>query len=182
MAIMFTGIIKTIGKVKAFHRKASSGILFVEARLEDVEKGDSIAVNGICLTVEAYTDSVLRFFVGRDTIRDTTVNSLKSGSLVNLEPALRMGDKLGGHILSGHIRAIGKIISIRRDGKIRDFKIQAPPSFTSHLNYKDSVGVDGVSLTVQRLGKGFFEVMLIPETLSQTVLGQRRVGDKVNLE
>ena len=179
---MFTGIVKSIGRVKSFQRKGQSAILLITAQLSEVEKGDSIAVNGACLTVEDYSNGILRFFVGTQTMKDTTLSLLRPGMEVNLETALHFGDKVGGHIISGHIKAVGKLISIRRQSKTTFFKVQAPVDFVSGLEEKGSVAVDGVSLTIQRKGRNFFEVMLIPETLNGTILGKKRIGDKLNLE
>ncbi len=177
---MFTGIIQSTGRVTA--RGKSS--LVVAARLRGLRAGDSVAVNGTCLTVKPPLKTArLAFDVSDETWARTTLGALAPGDAVNLEPALKAGDPLGGHIVSGHVDARGKILELaaQPEGFAR-LRVSLPAPLRGLVALKGSIAVDGVSLTVSALGRGYFEAALVPHTLAMTNLGARRRGQWVNLE
>ncbi len=180
---MFTGIIKSGGKVKNI-RKSRGGIAVSvsSSALSGLKKGASIAVNGICFTVTTFSRSSFSFFAMPETIRKTTVGSWKKGQKVNLEKSLHFGEELGGHLVSGHIEGVGEIAIIIREGRARLWKIEAPRAIIALLRRKGSVAIDGVSLTVADVGKNWFSVALIPYTLAHTTLGEKKQDDSVNIE
>jgi riboflavin synthase len=181
---MFTGLIEDTGRVASFHRRGEAGVLVVETSLPTAELaiGDSVAVNGACLTVTARSDRTLTFDVSPESISRTSIGKLCSGSRVNLERALRIGDRLGGHIVSGHIDCGGQLI--RSENRSGNYQLQftLPPEHARYLVEKGSVTIDGISLTVNAVSHDGFSVNIIPHTYSSTTLGQLRVGDKVNIE
>ncbi|MGD2175076.1 MAG: riboflavin synthase [Candidatus Brocadiaceae bacterium] len=181
---MFTGIIQEVGSVAAVRRSGSSCVLSVESGgiARDATIGDSVSVEGVCLTVTAADQAALTFDVGAETLRRTTLGELRTGDRVNLEPALRVGDRLGGHFVSGHVDGVGTIQSKdRRPGEVC-LAVEAPTSLTEQMVMKGSVAVDGISLTIASLGPGRFEVSLIPHTLAATTLEGKGPGDRVNIE
>ncbi len=180
---MFAGIIKHISKVKALRRFGNGMELILDNPfpLENLEVGDSISVDGVCLTLEEFNQSKLRFFVSSQTLLDTTLGRLRVGKKVNVEESLRFGDKIGGHILSGHVNAIGRILFIRSVGRDYRMRVQVARG-NLELNVKGSIGLDGISLTIQDCGYRWFEVVIIPHTYSVTTLKYKRSGDLVNLE
>ncbi len=180
---MFGGIIKHISRVKVFHRIGNGAELVLENPfpLENLAVGDSIAVDGVCLTLEEFDKNRLRFFVSSQTLWDTTLGRLRVGKRVNVEESLRFGDKIGGHPLSGHINAIGRISIIRSIGRDYRMRIQLVKGEID-CKLKGSIGVDGISLTVQDCGRNWFDVVIIPYTYTTTNLRYKRVGDLVNLE
>ena len=147
-----------------------------------VKEGDSIAVNGCCLTIEKIRGKVLQFGVLKETWRLTNLQFAKVGARVNLERALRIGDRLGGHFVNGHIDGIGKILRWEKIGKDYVLEIAAPSEILRYIVFKGSVAVDGISLTVAAVRRGSFDIWIIPHTRSVTALSDRRVGDAVNLE
>jgi len=176
---MFTGIIQKVGKVEAM--RGSS--LRVSAALNP-RPGDSVAINGVCLTVTAdRRKNSLSFDVSQETLDRTNLGSLTPGAVVNIEPALRAGDPLGGHLVSGHVDATAKMLEKEAlpDGFVR-IRIELPSTFAGLVVLKGSIAVDGVSLTVTKVGRGFFETVIVPHTLAQTNLASRRPGERVNLE
>ena len=179
---MFTGIIESIGKV----RKYDGLKLKVETELDGIKAGDSIAVNGICLTVtEIFTNNAVfsvSFDCSPETLQHSGLPKLKPGDLVNLERALRIGDRLGGHFLSGHVEAVGRIIERRDTGNAVIFTISAREDLMKYVVLKGSVGVDGISLTVSDRQRESFSAAVIPHTLANTVLKDKKLGDEVNLE
>lgn len=175
---MFTGIVKDLGTVQS----KKNGQITVRTGLKDVREGDSVMVNGVCLTASAVHPGGLTMDIGYETARATSLGNLRTGSKVNLEDALTLTSKVGGHIVYGHITDVGKVISIRRAGNTLLIRIRAGRDFVSGLVEKGSVAVSGVSLTVNRKEKDFFEVGIIPETACRTTLGNVRVSDRVNLE
>lgn len=183
---MFTGIIETLGVVRAL-RSSSSGVrLAVEATgLKDAPKaGASIAINGVCQTVVAGSAfPILEFDVVPETLRRTTLGALKPGDKVNIEQALRPTDRLDGHYVQGHVDGTAVIVEIRRDGGewMTSFELK-DSSLADFVIPKGSIAIDGVSLTVAEVRGGGFSVAMIPTTLSMTTLGQREVGDDVNIE
>lgn len=181
---MFTGIIDNQAWVKGVKRSGGQLRLILKLkRLEkDLQIGESIAVDGVCLTLVSFHRAELEMDVIRETLQATTLGKLKPGDRVNIERSLRIGDRLGGHFVTGHVDARGRIEKISRHGKNRTYHFKAPSFLMKFLAPKGSVAVDGVSLTVQRVQGTAFEVGLIPATLRVTTLGLKQEGDEVNLE
>jgi riboflavin synthase len=181
---VFTGLVEEVGKVKELRKFSKGTRLKVGCRkvLEDAKVGDSVAVNGVCLTVVEVERESLSFDVSYETLRRSSLSLLKAGEAVNLERALKIGDRLGGHILQGHVDAITKITGIKREGEGYRFTFKIPKGFEHLLVEKGSVGVDGISLTVAELFKEEFSVAVIPHTYENTNLKFKRAGDLVNLE
>ena len=181
---MFTGIIEEVGTVKAVKCSGTSSFIEIQAKkvLEDVHLGDSIAVNGVCLTVTHSDGSVFRADVMNETLSRSSLGSLTSGSPVNLERAMAANGRFGGHIVSGHIDGTGTVTDIRNDGIAVWYTIAAPPELLHHIVEKGSIAIDGISLTVAKVTDTSFSVSIIPHTASQTILGTKKTGDIVNLE
>ena len=181
---MFTGIIEEVGTVKAVKRSGTSSFIEIQAKkvLEDVQLGDSIAVNGVCLTVTHSDGSVFRADVMNETLSRSSLGSLTSGSPVNLERAMAANGRFGGHIVSGHIDGTGTVSDIRNDGIAVWYTITAPPELLRYIVEKGSVAIDGISLTVAKVTETSFSVSIIPHTAAQTILGTKMTGDIVNLE
>ena len=177
---MFTGIVEEVGKVKSI----SNGVLQIEANkvLEDVHTGDSIAVNGICLTVTSFTAHSFQADVMPETIRRTSLNELKLGSPVNLERAMAVGSRFGGHIVSGHIDGTGRIVSLKEEKNALLMKIAADSSLLRYIVEKGSVALDGISLTVAAVTDRDFTVSLIPHTRQITNLSAKGEGSTINIE
>jgi riboflavin synthase len=185
---VFTGIVEELGEVAAVEDLADAARLSVRARTvgEDVSLGDSISVNGVCLTVTGWDDEGagrrLHFDVMAESLRRSSLGGLHAGDPVNLERAVTAATRLGGHMVQGHVDAVGTIASRDPAEHWDVVGISAPPEVTRYLVEKGSVTVDGVSLTVTEVGGDGFAVSLIPETLRRTTLGNRAVGEQVNLE
>lgn len=182
---MFTGIIEEIGTVTVVRRASRGASLTISASkiLEDVREGDSIAVNGTCLTVTSYTDHSFTVDAVPETLARTSLSLVRAGSPVNLERALPAGGRFGGHIVSGHIDGTGKILKMERDGNAVNVTISFDPGHMKYILEKGSVAVDGVSLTVTgRDGSGTFSVSIIPHTGGKTILLGKHPGDPVNIE
>ncbi|TCK05389.1 riboflavin synthase [Phorcysia thermohydrogeniphila] len=181
---MFTGLVEEVGRVLELRRSSSFGRLKVKCSkvLEDVKEGDSVAVNGVCLTVVEIGANHLLFDVSAETLRRTTVGSFKSGDPVNLERALRLSDRLGGHILQGHVDTTTKLMGVKREGNGFVFTFRLPPNFSHLVVEKGSVGIDGISLTVANLFSDSFTVAVIPHTYENTNLKYLRPGELVNVE
>jgi len=175
---MFTGIIQAVGKVVKYDGRR----LWVRTPFKKIQRGESIAVDGVCLTVAAHKGSVLQFDVGPETVRVTTAGNLRTNVPVNLERALRVGDRLGGHWVSGHVEETGRILRIKPEGPNRWFHIEVPKTVSPYVIRKGSLAVDGISLTVASVRRRQVVLMIIPHTLSQTTLGLKKSGDRVNLE
>ncbi len=179
---MFTGIIEDVGKTV----RCTSGILEVDTRLTDIRKGDSIAVNGVCLTATSVSqrsgNTILLFDFTPETSSRTNIGDLKKGSPVNLERSLRVGDRFSGHIMTGHIEGTGKTIRKTTEGNSWIFVFSVDPALGRYIVPKGSIGVDGISLTVVDATKDTFSVSIIPHTLSQTNLQARKRDDRVNIE
>lgn len=179
---MFTGIIEDVGKVV----RCGSGILELEASFSGIKNGDSIAANGVCLTVTSVSErsgrSHLRFDFTPETSSRTNIQELRKGSLLNLERALQVGDRFSGHIMSGHIEGTAKFVQKVRDGNSWIFVFSADQNLVKYIVPKGSVGVDGISLTVVDATENSFSVSIIPHTLSHTNLQTRKRGDGVNIE
>ncbi|GAB6157710.1 riboflavin synthase [Desulfotomaculum varum] len=150
--------------------------------LKDVKIGDSIAVNGVCLTVTTFGEGIFTADVMAETLARTNLKELRPGSKVNLERALRLGDRLGGHLVSGHVDGIGTVIGMARHDIATLVTVQAPPEVMKYIIKKGSVAIDGTSLTVVDFDRDKFQVSLIPHTAQVTVLGSKKIGDTVNLE
>jgi riboflavin synthase len=176
---MFTGLVQELGTVAA----VDEARLSVQAAVTgDLREGDSVAVNGVCLTVAALTDGTFTADVMPETLRRSSLGSLQEGSPVNLELPLRATDRLGGHFVQGHVDGIGTVGEAREEGTARVVRVEAEPDLLRYVVEKGSIAVDGVSLTVAALEEGAFTVSLIPETLQRTNLGGVSPGDRVNLE
>lgn len=181
---MFTGIIEEIGTIERIQHGRYSAVLTIKAGkvLEDTRIGDSIAVNGICLTVTNLHSSCFSADVMHETLNRSALAHMKNGSRVNLERAMPVNGRFGGHIVAGHVDGIGKVVNIRRDDTAVWFTIQAEPSVLRYIVEKGSVAIDGISLTVAQVLKDCFSVSTIPHTVARTVLSERTEGDSVNLE
>lgn len=181
---MFTGIIEEVGMVKSIKMGAKSAIITIQADkvMEDIHLGDSIAANGVCLTVTAFDKNSYSVDVMHETLRRTNLGSLKSGSRVNLERAMAADGRFGGHIVAGHIDDTGTIISMEKDDNAIWITVQTTPQVLKYIVEKGSITVDGISLTVARVSEKDFAVSVIPHTGSNTVLLEKKPGDTVNLE
>lgn len=181
---MFTGIVEELGKINKIHHGADSARLTIKGEkvLTDVKLGDSICVNGICLTVVMFNDRFFDVDVMAETLRKTNLEELKPGDRVNLERALQVGDRLGGHIVSGHIDGVGTITRQQREDIAVITEIKAPLEVMRYVVKKGSVAIDGISLTVAECTDEAFCVSLIPHTAKLTTLGYKKQGDRVNLE
>jgi riboflavin synthase len=180
---MFTGIVREIGTVDQIDTGEAGTRLRVRASLAaELVEGDSVSVGGACLTVAARSDGSFDADVMPQTLSLTTLGRLEPGARVNLEPSLRAGDPLGGHLVQGHVDATGTVRSVSEDGIARRVVVDVPRDVARYVVERGSVTVDGVSLTVVSITDTGFEVSLIPETLSRTTLGERDEGDPVNVE
>jgi riboflavin synthase len=180
---MFTGIVREIGNVEELRRNEQGARLCVRADLAaELAEGHSISVNGACLTVASASDGAFEAEVMNQTLSVTTLGRLEPGGQVNLEPPLRAGDPLGGHLVQGHVDGTGEVRGVWPDGFARRLRLAAPPGLDRFIVERGSVTIDGVSLTVADLADDGFEVSLIPETLERTTLGGLAEGDQVNLE
>ncbi len=182
---MFTGIIQSVGKITALEKRGGDARLRVatgKLDLSDVKLGDSIAVNGVCLTA---VEKDVRGFgadVSGETLARTTLGSLKSGDAVNLEKALTPTTRLGGHLVSGHVDGVGTVHERTQDARSVRFRIEVPAALAKYIAEKGSVCVDGVSLTVNAADGAFFELNIVPHTLAETTLGELAPGRRVNIE
>ncbi len=180
---MFTGIILTSGVIESFERlDAGARMRLRSGDGAALERGESLAVNGVCLTVLPQGDGSLLADLSDETLSRTTLGSLGAGARVNLERALALGDRLGGHLVQGHVDAVGALISVTTEGEFAVYRWSYPAEYAELLANKGSVAVDGVSLTVVDPDASSFGAALIPETLRRTNLGSARIGDAANLE
>ncbi len=181
---MFTGLVEEVGQIEALQITQNTALLAVHAPHvhQQAEIGDSIAINGCCLTVVKCEKDLLYFDAVPETMRCTNLGLLQAGSQVNLERPLQAGARLGGHFVQGHVDGVGTILKTYAEENAMVFEIEAPPALQRYLIAKGSVAVDGVSLTVARLLPNGFAVWIIPHTAEATTFGQRRPGDVVNLE
>jgi riboflavin synthase len=176
---MFTGLVQQLGTLTSLE----AGRLAVSAPLaRELAEGDSVAVNGVCLTATAVTPEGFTADVMEETLRRTALGAVRLGDPVNLELPLRAADRLGGHFVQGHVDGVGTVAAVHDEGFSRVVEIEAEPGLMRYVVEKGSIAVDGVSLTVASLGEGTFGVSLIPETLERTTLGRASPGDSVNLE
>ena len=178
---MFTGLVQDLGEITAADASGDGVRLAIASKLE-LSEGDSIAVNGVCLTATAVSDGHFAADVMNETLRRSSLAEVQAGSKVNLELPLRAADRLGGHFVQGHVDGVGDIWDVREDGFARVVTIGAPPEIMRYVIEKGSIAVDGVSLTISGLGEDWFQVSLIPETLERTILGEANIGTPVNLE
>jgi riboflavin synthase len=180
---MFTGLIADLGSVSSVERDSDGATLDISTRLAgELGEGDSIAVNGVCLTATAVAGDSFRAQAMEETLKRSSLGDLAAGSPVNLELALRADGRLGGHIVQGHVDATASIAGIREEGFARVLDVETDETLARYLVVKGSVAVNGVSLTVSEVRDEGFSVSLIPETLKRTTLGAAKVGDRVNIE
>lgn len=180
---MFTGIIEEVGKIKNIQGGTNYKLTIGASKiLEDIHLGDSIAVNGICLTAIKWDNGSFTVDVMRETLERTSLHKLRAGSFVNLERALAANGRFGGHIVSGHIDGTGEIINIRRDANAVWYKIKTSEKIMEFIIEKGSIAIDGISLTVAKVDRSAFYVSVIPHTLENTILLRNKTGDIVNLE
>ncbi len=185
MIRLFTGIIEEQGQVASMkHISAQAIVLRVKAStvLNDVQMGDSIAINGICLTVTSFDEHSFTVDVMPETVNATSLRSLRASSSVNLERAMAANGRFGGHFVSGHVDGVGEIIRKQREQNAIYYDIEIPASLARYVITKGSVAIDGVSLTVFQVKQNCFTISLIPHTASITILGEKEVGDVVNIE
>lgn len=182
---MFSGIVQAVGRVGTIEQSGGNARLDIDSAalgLEDVQIGDSIAVAGVCLTVVSVVGSHFAADLSGETLARTTLGMLAAGDPVNLEKSLRLADRIGGHLVSGHIDGVGKVLSVVADGAAQRWTFAAPPALARYIASKGSIAIDGTSLTVNAVAGNDFDVTLIPHTLSVTTFGARKAGDAVNLE
>ena len=181
---MFTGLIKAICTVKSVYTTGGGMHLAIDlGKLAEESKiGDSIAINGVCLTIAQLRGSLADFEVSGETLTKSTLGKLKSSSPVNTELAMKATDRFGGHFVLGHVDGIATIKAIERQGQFADIKFAANPKLLAQMVGKGSVAVDGISLTIANMDENSFSVSIIPETLKKTTLGRAKIGDAVNIE
>ena len=181
---MFTGIIEELGRVRSIEERGENARILIDARVvtEGTSHGDSIAVNGVCLTALDIHDDSFAADVSSETLLRSTLGSLKPGAPVNLERAVTLATRLGGHMVQGHVDARGQFMSVEDHGESWTVRIGFPPEIARYLVFKGSVAVEGISLTIANLGENYFEIAIIPKTWDVTNLSHLRPGDGVNLE
>ena len=181
---MFTGIIEETGTVSSIRRTGISSVLTIDADkiFSDLKLGDSVAVNGVCLTASDIKGHSFSADVMNETFQRSSLSELKAGSHVNLERAMASGGRFGGHIVTGHVDATGTIVSIEKDGNAVWYRINTVPDIMKYIVEKGSIAIDGISLTVAKLYDDGFSVSVIPHTASHTILSEKKAGNKVNLE
>ena len=182
---MFTGIIEGVGRIAALEHRGGDVRLSVDVGtlpFDAVQLGESIAVNGVCLTVIAFDATTFAADASTETLSLTTLGGLAVGAVVNLERAMRPTDRLGGHLVSGHVDGVGRVLGVHEDARAQRWRFAAPAALLRYIAKKGSICVDGVSLTVNEVDGEGFEVALIPHTVSHTAFAHTGVGDAVNLE
>ncbi len=181
---MFTGIIEHLGKVKQVKLQADSAIIVIDIGplSDDVSPGDSIAINGACLTATQIKDSAVYFDVSTETLNMTAIGKLKISDKVNIERSLKMGDTLGGHFVTGHVDGVGTINKVENEPEQCTVWFSVSKELANMMIKKGSVAIDGISLTIVEIREGLFSVALIPYTLEVTTLGFKKAGEKVNIE
>lgn len=181
---MFTGIIEEVGRLKRVRQEREGLTLVIAASqvVSELKVGDSVAINGVCLTVTEYDRTSFTVEVSPETLRRTNLGTLKEGAGVNLERSLRVGDRLGGHYVSGHIDGTGTILHKKPEGNALNYTIQTGPEILRYVVPKGSIAVDGISLTVVQVDRTTFSVAIIPFTARMTTLGEKGPGATVNLE
>ncbi len=181
---MFTGLVQDKGTVSSVHETADGVRLAIDSRLAaELKEGDSVAVNGVCLTATGLCGgSLFGADVMHETLRRSALGAIEAGSAVNLELPMRAADRLGGHVVQGHVDGVGLVTEVREDGFARVVTVETDPELLRYVVEKGSIAVSGVSLTVARIDESTFDVSLIPETLERTTLGEAQPGFTVNLE
>jgi riboflavin synthase len=182
---MFTGIVQAVGTVARLEPRGDDLRIHIDAAnlgLADVAVGDSVCVSGVCLTAIEVTGDRFAADLSRETLSRTTLGSVAEGTGVNLEKSLRLADRLGGHVVAGHVDGIGRIIAIDPDARSQRWTVEVPGALARYVAGKGSVCIDGVSLTVNEVGANGFDVNLIPHTIAVTTFRERRAGDAVNIE
>ena len=180
---MFTGLIEDIGRIESLQSGGDGARVRIATRLAaEIAEGDSVAVNGVCLTATAIDAGGFETEAMNQTLTVTALGGLSSGENVNLELAMKASDRLGGHIVQGHADGVGTVASIEDDGFARRLRVSLGPELVRYVVEKGSIALNGVSLTVAALGEDWAEVSLIPETLERTTLGEAKAGDKLNVE
>lgn len=181
---MFTGIVEELGEVSAMARGRDSMVLTIKAKtiMSDLKLGDSVSTNGVCLTVTEKGSDYYKADVMHETMNRSSLGKLKPGSHVNLERAMSAEGRFGGHIVSGHIDGTGSITSIKKDDNAVWYTIAAPENIMRYIIEKGSIAIDGISLTVAKVTDKDFSVSIIPHTIKETTLGEKKIGDIVNLE
>jgi len=179
---MFTGIVEELGEVAGIEHRGDAARLTIRGGTTDTSAGESISVNGVCLTVTDISGGTFTADVMGETLNRSGLGALTPGNRVNLERSVRLADRLGGHLVQGHVDATGTIVSRAPSAHWDQVRIEIPAVISRYVVEKGSIAVDGVSLTVSALGEAWFEVCLIPETLARTTLGTKQPGDTVNLE
>ncbi len=181
---MFTGLIQDVGVIKAIDNGSDDLRIEIEVSLDvtKVQVGASISCSGCCLTVVGKSKNSLFFDVSKETLGKTVIGSWRVMSRVNIEPSLKLGDEMGGHIVSGHIDTVTNIISIEPQGESKKIRIAIPEGYAGYIAQKGSIAVDGISLTVNDVSDDYFEVNIIPHTWEHTTLSDRKAGDNINIE
>ena len=180
---MFTGLVEEVGRVSSLREGEMLRLSISADRVTgDTTAGDSISVNGACLTVGEVGEGTLTFFAMPETLRRTALGTLREGSAVNLERAMASGDRFGGHIVQGHVDGVGEVLGVRPEGEAEIWEFRAPEAVLRYCVQKGSICVDGISLTVVSVGEGSFTVSVLPQTRANTNLGGLREGSRVNLE
>lgn len=181
---MFTGIVEELGSIRSVRRGQHSSVLSIAAKdiLSDLKVGDSVAVNGVCLTATTVDSGGFTADVMHETLNRSSLGSLTVGSHVNLERAMAANGRFGGHIVSGHIDGTGTITALRKDDNAVWYTISASQELLCYIVEKGSIAIDGISLTVAEVGESWFSISAIPHTVAVTTLGEKRPGDTVNLE
>lgn len=181
---MFTGIIEETGQILSLEKLADGARIKISAKIvvRETNEGDSIAVNGVCLTALNVTEISFTADISGETLRRSTLENLKTGSIVNLERAVTPSTRLGGHIVQGHVDATGKFLSAKSEGDFWTVRIGFPKEIGQYIVYKGSISVEGISLTIANLAEDFFEIAVIPKTWEMTNLLSLEAGDAVNLE
>ncbi|HUO85515.1 MAG TPA: riboflavin synthase [Thermoanaerobaculia bacterium] len=179
---MFTGIIHHTGSFETIGREGGGARIVIAADLEDLQRGESVAVNGVCLTVLPLERGQFAADLSSETLARTTLGEMERGARLNLERSLALGDRLGGHLVQGHVDTVGKLTSTTAEGEFAVYRWSFPPAFADLVVDKGSIAVDGISLTIVEPDQSSFGAALIPETLARTNLGDARAGDSCNLE
>jgi riboflavin synthase len=179
---VFSGIIEAVGSVVGSRPRGNDAELTIRSRFRGLELGESIAVNGACMTVAARRNGTFTVVVSAESLRRTTLGALRAGVVVNLERSLRLSDRLSGHFVFGHVDGVGTLAAVDSEGGSALYRFKLPAAMSRFLVEKGSIAVDGVSLTVFDCGRGSFTVAVIPHTAAVTTLGRMRRGQRVNLE
>lgn len=182
---MFTGLIQGVGRLRALESRSGDIRIHIDAGslpFDVIEMGESIAVNGVCLTVVNFDDASFSADVSTETLSLTTLGALGEGAALNLERALQPTERMGGHMVSGHVDGMGRVLAVVDDARAQRWRFQMPATLAKYVAKKGSISVDGVSLTVNEVDDTTFEVALVPHTVSHTAFADTKVGDAVNLE